>query len=305
MGRLGSAWLCVAALALAAACAPVASPATPCNDDRDCPARQSCLAGTCRPGASVSLDAGERPDAHALLDASVPDDAGELPDGGVGGGPAGGGDAGIDGGVDAGPDAGVDVGPDAGIDGGVDAGADAGACVDDDGDGRGEGCGLGPDNCPSVANPGQADEDGDGLGDLCDNCPSVANPLQLDVQELLGGDLPDGVGDACDPRPSSPGDALAFFDGFAAPDSSALEVLSCSWQRADGWLVQPAAAVKSCRVRVPGLSASEVLVETRVRLDEVGVAASGNAGVLFSLNAAGASGWDAARTPGRPSSASR
>jgi sugar lactone lactonase YvrE len=54
----------------------------------------------------------------------------------------------------------------------------------------GDGVANRDDNCPTVANPDQADQDHDGRGDACDNCPSVANADQADRNN-------DGAGDAC------------------------------------------------------------------------------------------------------------
>ncbi len=78
-------------------------------------------------------------------------------------------------------------------------------------------CGM-LDNCPNVANNGQADLDGDGEGDACDNdidgdgdlnisdnCPLIVNSDQADADG-------DGVGDVCDPFPND--SQLLFRDGF-------------------------------------------------------------------------------------------
>ena len=74
------------------------------------------------------------------------------------------------------------------------------------------------DNCPNKHNPDQHDEDADAVGDVCDNCPHVANANQAMTGEAA---TPNGVGDACDPRPQSPGDTIQKFYAFNVPPAGA------------------------------------------------------------------------------------
>jgi hypothetical protein len=104
------------------------------------------------------------------------------------------------------------------------------------------------DNCPSIANANQANNDGDAQGDACDpdddndgvldtadNCRLIANPSQADFDG-------DGVGDVCDPRNAPRVTALALGGpainenasvlltvAFADPDAGQTHGVSISW----------------------------------------------------------------------------
>lgn len=72
------------------------------------------------------------------------------------------------------------------------------------------------DNCVSVANTNQANEDGDPRGDACDPCPVDAMPGADDDADM------DGVGNGCDPAPDMR-NRIRIFEGFAngAPTGAA------------------------------------------------------------------------------------
>jgi len=91
----------------------------------------------------------------------------------------------------------------------------------------GDGIPNASDNCPTKANPTQANEDGDALGDACDPCPPYANNTDSDG---------DGVGDLCDPNPSTAGDQLALFEGFS-------DGIPASWVNMGGWTASGGNAV--------------------------------------------------------------
>lgn len=79
------------------------------------------------------------------------------------------------------------------------------------------------DNCPTIKNSDQANEDGDRFGDACDPCPPFADPPVLDDPDG------DGVSGACDPFPTLPGDRIALFEGFALPS------LPHEWSSVGDW----------------------------------------------------------------------
>jgi hypothetical protein len=102
------------------------------------------------------------------------------------------------------------------------------------GDGIGDACDLCPDTDDTNAN----DEDGDGYFDGCDNCPFHPNPGQQDLGEESNAGVADGIGDACDPRPTEGGDSRLFYDAFSGTLEGTWNATGGSWSVVDGALVQ-------------------------------------------------------------------
>jgi hypothetical protein len=124
-----------------------------------------------------------------------------------------------------------------GVDDGVPPGGDGGRVPDSGFQDSGD-----IDADPADAGP-PADEDGDGVADADDNCPTVANPTQEDDDETGAGGTADGVGDDCDPRPTADGDSIAFFDGFGGAG------LGSEWTAVLGtWAVAGGAVTQSSTV---------------------------------------------------------
>jgi hypothetical protein len=145
---------------------------------------------------------------------------------------------------------------------------------DDDGMGGGSGGGSqgGPDtdndgvadltdNCPMVGNVEQHDHDDDARGDACDVCPHL-------VEAGKDSDM-DGVGDACDPRPTEPGERLAFFEGFYGSPSWKPVVGANNWMANAGTLRLQSTdgSYQLVRDDTPNLTA--VFVDARVRINAI------------------------------------
>jgi hypothetical protein len=133
------------------------------------------------------------------------------------------------------------------------------------------------------------DEDGDGIVDDCDNCPAVFNPDQADVLEVA----PDGVGDACDPRPTLGGDSILFFDPFTVDP---VNTPMSGWVSAAGlWLHQGDSVLQvqtttAARLTRDDISIANVAVEVHLAIHEAPGCCTHMAGGMYRMDQAG-SGW--------------
>lgn len=138
------------------------------------------------------------------------------------------------------------------------------------------------------------DEDGDDVVDSCDNCPTVANSNQADIGEVNAGGSPDGVGDACDPRPAAGGDSVLLFDPFTSGQiGSAWQVYGGTWQAGSDTISETATGTVQEIDRIGFGSTSDYLVETLVTLDALPTSES-RATLVFRMNPSNHNGWGCA-----------
>jgi hypothetical protein len=81
------------------------------------------------------------------------------------------------------------------------------------------------------------DEDFDGIPNVRDNCPGIANDGQDDTGEDVALEVPDGVGDSCDPKVDTAGDAIVATYFFTDPpnDPAGWQVMG-PWQFEDNYV---------------------------------------------------------------------
>ena len=141
----------------------------------------------------------------------------------------------------------------------------------------------------NVAADDMADDDGDGVANGVDNCPGIFNAQQIDSDG-------DGLGDACDPNPTKPGDKfvdVSYFDstlGCWTPDAGA----NWNLQTKPGFVTTAATGVVTMTLASTAVHPTieigfDVLAPGTTEIDaiRVGVSQSGSGGDCRVVNSPG------------------
>jgi hypothetical protein len=126
--------------------------------------------------------------------------------------------------------------------------------------------------------------------DECDNCPSIANANQADIREVNASAVADGVGDACDPRPTAGGDSIFLFDGlnFTSLPADWTNIGAGSWTASGASVTSPGTDVGRELARNFPSDLSNYLAETAFTF--TAVTTDGSSNLPFRIDTA-RNGW--------------
>ncbi len=124
--------------------------------------------------------------------------------------------------------------------------------------------------------PVTTDEDQDFIDDSVDNCPGIYNPTQADGDH-------DGVGDACDPHPMTPGDRIVWFEPFNSRVYQLTADSAANWMIQDGSLVTTGSADTTSTTLALNLQLPLSTPTVEVGFTVLGYSNAGQSSVLLTI----------------------
>lgn len=138
------------------------------------------------------------------------------------------------------------------------------------------------DNCPTVSNPTQNNEDQDARGDACDPCPVDDSPGADDDDDQ------DGVGNGCDPEPGMV-NRMDVFEGFNGSGPPVGATVTGTWSYSGGQARSAASGANTAMTAWAGATTDTEMVSAHFTITSFDpTAGSGFVGVAHQLGTSSA-----------------